>query len=335
MTAAPAIRITLGARTRIDQHRFSVPKALTGRPLDEALRMVPLLLPICGVAQSVAALRAMEAAEDRDVDPTVEHIRDTALAAEQAISVAWRHAIDWPPLIGFPADPVAILPVRAAMAPLMKAAEGVLRRNGVASPAAKADCNKAVDVAVTLAESPMPARIAAALEHAPDDAQDRSLRLSGETAAAAAYDTLTRASFDPLAPSGGPIEVGPLAGRADAGSGVRARFAAASAQAHEAADRLAAPPATHEPVRIGDFGIGAAMTARGPVFHAIAIEDGRVADWRAIAPTDWHFAPDGPCAAALDRLSQADRDQGWARWTAASFDPCAQWEISPGGDPHA
>ena len=71
-------------------------------------------------------------------------------------------------------------------------------------------------------------------------------------------------------------------------------------------------------------GTGCAVTARGPVFHRVDLAgDGSVARWRALAPTDWHFAPRGPLAALLGP-GYSDRD---IDLLVAGFDPCVPWEL--------
>ena len=46
-------------------------------------------------------------------------------------------------------------------------------------------------------------------------------------------------------------------------------------------------------------------------------------EWRALAPTDWHFAPGGPAEGAL---ANSPSEAG-ARLAVASFDPCAPWTL--------
>jgi Ni,Fe-hydrogenase I large subunit len=71
-------------------------------------------------------------------------------------------------------------------------------------------------------------------------------------------------------------------------------------------------------------GTGRATTARGPVFHQVTLDPrDKVLQWRAVAPTDWHFAPRGPVARALGPgvVNTA------ARLAIAGFDPCAPWTL--------
>jgi Ni,Fe-hydrogenase I large subunit len=74
-------------------------------------------------------------------------------------------------------------------------------------------------------------------------------------------------------------------------------------------------------------GMGRAVTARGPVYHRVRLAADRdtVADWRVLAPTDWHFSPTGPVARALPAM----RDPAAIRALVGAFDPCAPWALQP------
>lgn len=61
--------------------------------------------------------------------------------------------------------------------------------------------------------------------------------------------------------------------------------------------------------------------ARGLLLHWVQLDaDGRVRDYRVLAPTEWNFHPDGALAQALAALSPDDTVA--ARTLAAAFDPC-------------
>jgi Ni,Fe-hydrogenase I large subunit len=145
--------------------------------------------------------------------------------------------------------------------------------------------------------------------------------------------------FNPLAPGDQAVDVGPLAmaraplieelAAADQ-VGARERLlalvldTALIAEALQAGQSPPDPVATSVPVE-DRAGLGSAVTARGPVFHRVILDaDGRVESWRAVAPTDWHFAPEGPVARALSSQGSPDA----MRRLVASFDPCAAWELA-------
>ncbi|HEX8961966.1 MAG TPA: hypothetical protein VF801_03095, partial [Rhodocyclaceae bacterium] len=69
---------------------------LRGRPADEAVRMLPLLYAICGVAQGVAAGLALSAARGVPKDGG----EDAAVLAEAQREHLWRLLLDWPQALG-------------------------------------------------------------------------------------------------------------------------------------------------------------------------------------------------------------------------------------------
>ncbi len=67
--------------------------------------------------------------------------------------------------------------------------------------------------------------------------------------------------------------------------------------------------------------------ARGLLCHWAKLDDqGRVADYRVLAPTEWNFHPKGSLATALAALSTDD--VAAARCLAAAFDACVACEIA-------
>ncbi len=81
-------------------------------------------------------------------------------------------------------------------------------------------------------------------------------------------------------------------------------------------------------------GLGAAgvETARGLLLHVVRLRDGRVTDYRILAPTEWNFHPRGPLAQALKALPADARRGARARRLAASLDPCVACRVE---DAHA
>lgn len=76
-------------------------------------------------------------------------------------------------------------------------------------------------------------------------------------------------------------------------------------------------------------GIGVAQveTARGRLIHAARIRDGRIADYRILAPTEWNFHPRGPVVARLSRLSGSEIEKQARLWIDA-FDPCVPYLVT-------
>ena len=68
-------------------------------------------------------------------------------------------------------------------------------------------------------------------------------------------------------------------------------------------------------------GVAWCEMARGLLLHSVRIDDqGRVQDYRVLAPTEWNFHPEGNLGQAVASLAPDDR--GLARLLAAAFDPC-------------
>lgn len=78
-------------------------------------------------------------------------------------------------------------------------------------------------------------------------------------------------------------------------------------------------------------GVGLAQVeaARGLLIHRLALRQGRVYDYRIIAPTEWNFHPEGALAKGLKSL-QADDANGLrqqAEWQINAVDPCVQYRL--------
>jgi coenzyme F420-reducing hydrogenase alpha subunit len=334
---SPRIRIIQGKDSvAIEQHRPSVLSSLAGLPVDRALGLIPNLLPICGLAQSVAASRAVAAARGEAPDDAREANREHRLWREQALSAAWRLAVDWPDLLG---KPRAMVWLKA----LRHSASNTDCADVLESALPGLDAVWSVDDLARWADSEdnhAAGIVRESLEHA------RPVRTAGKRLTGAALADTARASlesehFNPLSPNQEAVEVGPLAMERDP---LIARHA----------DQLTATTAgrlqalvldtrqiirslrdeTETPVEkdqvwqeCAGTGTGRATTARGPVFHRVELDGrDRVLQWRAVAPTDWHFASTGPVARVL---GESAADQA-ARLAIAGFDPCAPWTLEQG-----
>ena len=364
----PSIRIVMtpGDAPRIEQRRPRAVRALIGRPAMEALAAVPLLLPICGEAQRVAAMRAIEAARGEPASAEVERWRDVGLLAERAVSIAWRLAVDWPGLVGAAPDILSIKRVRESARPIAEAARAAAtalpqepspgaidealdatadRLRGLAAAATGEDLDRLLK-RVSDDPSPMAEVLRRAAAAPLGLGQHDGHRLGPEALAEIAAEALAHPDFDPEAPGAAAIEVGPLAAVGDPvvaeaerrlGAGVLARLLAgaraASQWRHASRQVLEGyAPAPRPPVAVPDgAGIGVAMTARGPVLHRITLAEPAIADWRVMAPTDWHFATNGPVSRMLQASSTVDPNQSDAALAAASFDPCARCVVEVAG----
>jgi hypothetical protein len=79
-------------------------------------------------------------------------------------------------------------------------------------------------------------------------------------------------------------------------------------------------------------GVGAVETSRGLLLHAVRLIDGRIADYRILAPTEWCFDPLGPLIESLGGLDwegphPAPDLERLARLVVRSLDPCVAFGL--------
>lgn len=87
---------------------------LAGRPVDEALHLVPSLFSICSNAHAVAALRACEAALGVEVDAAQKQLRDLLCHLEALDNHAFQMCVGWAKQAGVAPDVEALRRVRHA-----------------------------------------------------------------------------------------------------------------------------------------------------------------------------------------------------------------------------
>lgn len=321
-------------RVRVASTRPLAACVLIGRPVAQAVELVPMLFSLCGRAQGLCARAATASGE-----PAATQLDDmlSALAAEMAFEHLWRIRIDWPALLGLPVD----------RTPLARAG-AVLRRC-----ATRADADAAADA---LAEALVP------IHGAHADALLAALRgveqRSGAESACAARslpqlplaELRTRlpaaldAAFAQLPTcDGAPAETGAFVALADdarvtacrdAGYPVTARLAARLAALDECLAVLRGErPRQHWVDRLA-LGPGDALarveTARGQLMHRVRVEDGLIADYAIVAPTEWNFHPRGALAQALEGRVCADEAmlRRHAEALVLALDPCVERRLA-------
>jgi coenzyme F420-reducing hydrogenase alpha subunit len=144
---------------------------------------------------------------------------------------------------------------------------------------------------------------------------------------------------------GAPAETGALARRkhhplvAEAlrthGPGTLARLlarlvevAALPAQLRALAQGLApAEPAAGGPALLASgSGAGVVETSRGALAHVVTVEQGVVARWRTVAPTEWNFHPEGPLVLELRGLP-TEGLAARAALAVTALDPCVGYDV--------
>ncbi|WP_431859040.1 nickel-dependent hydrogenase large subunit [Azospirillum sp.] len=273
MSGAPegsvAIRLTVSGGTvraaRVAVHRpTDVAAALRGKTVAEALRLIPLLFSVCGMAQGIAALSACEAALGLEPAPGHRTARTLLVLAETLASHAWNIFMDGPHRLGEPPAPQHLATLRAVTAGILPAlyperdhlrpGGGTLRPNraSLATAVARLDAHVAQTM---LGGAPFPAEF------------DDLATWAGQGATPAAR--LLRRALD--APGFGACAVAPLADRpaawyarrltADPGFGARPHDGGAPAHTGPLARMADQPPVTGILERFGS-GLAAHATAR-------------------------------------------------------------------------
>ena len=76
-------------------------------------------------------------------------------------------------------------------------------------------------------------------------------------------------------------------------------------------------------------GLAAVQTARGLLLHRVRIAEGRVADYRIVAPTEWNFHPEGALAQGLAGMTAENQIAlKWqARLAVQALDPCVPCRV--------
>ncbi|MEJ2480951.1 MAG: nickel-dependent hydrogenase large subunit [Acidihalobacter sp.] len=91
----------------------------------------------------------------------------------------------------------------------------------------------------------------------------------------------------------------------------------------------AAPTAPLDDEAATGEGIGMVDVARGKLMHRIELSQGRVRDYRIVAPTEWNFHPRGVTAQALGQLPFRSEAPCAAQARALScvIDPCVAYDL--------
>jgi len=78
------------------------------------------------------------------------------------------------------------------------------------------------------------------------------------------------------------------------------------------------------------LGLAQVQAARGLLIHRLELRQGRVHDYRIIAPTEWNFHPEGVVAQGLKQLTaQSLNDlQRQAELYINAVDPCVQYALN-------
>ncbi len=326
---------------------------LNGRKPAQVLGLLPTLYSLCGTAQGLAGLEAVENAAGIIASAAQRKARrilcQVEVVAEHAASVLR----DWPPLLGEAPDLAALKPLRplimAARKALYPAGDWAVPGGGRLAP----DHEALTGIVGRLGEAVSRGDLVA--DRLISRIEDEDMEGFGAIppslmpkAGPPDLDELLAADDDGSYRAhphcdGAVFETGPLARQSPRplmaalmglyGNGLMPRFSArmmemASAlrEVEDLVQDLSGDSGGLPMARNDGSGLGVVDAARGLLAHRVELREGLLHAYRILAPTEWNFHPDGPLARGLMGVSGPDLE--WrAALLAASLDPCVPYRI--------
>jgi Ni,Fe-hydrogenase I large subunit len=329
-------------------------KLMAGREPDEAADLAGMIFSLCGRAQRVASQAACEAARGQTPAPDALRQREHAVLIERAHEHVWRLLLSWPEQAGRSPDMPSLLALRrqaAEPARFADALDAMLTTTLLAEPPAPwANRDLAGFDAWRAQGATLVARLFADLGDGPDVGISRApllpalAHLEPAPAAALARHALDDAAYCSMPRwLGEPAETGALARVSNhpmladwiarRGRGAGARLLARLLELADTPQRLRADAGLSDAAVVRSWalednaGMAGVETSRGLLIHVVRLRDGRVADYRIIAPTEWNFHPRGPLAQALAGLAAGPDLEARARLVSQSLDPCVSYGV--------
>lgn len=332
-------------------------RLLAGRHADEAKALVPLLFGICRQAQGVAAAAALGAAQG--APPVGGALRAAAMAAvaETARECLWRLLLDLPAALGEAAQDASFAALGRRLAAPAAGQDWPTLAGELDEFLARAVFGMAPSRwpggdGLSAAQRWMASGVTATARQV---GELWDMRWGGSdvalmpAAGAALAEEVARAALADAGYChrphwrGAVLETGALARRAAEpllaqalaaqGSSLGARALARLAELARLAGSLAqgeVPAGWAGALTLGPgMGAGWCETARGLLVHAARLEDGRVASYAIVAPTEWNFHPQGPLVRGLAGFETGDEAALRARalLLTQSLDPCVACEV--------
>lgn len=338
------LRLTIAsgrvAASSVDSSRPRQPgRMFHDRSVTEVLGLLPTLFSLCGDAQLIAGLEAVEEATGVTIAAPQRDARTFLLAAETALEHGQRILRDWPALLDQAPDMAAAKALRAALADLRRllhpARDWARPGGGVLAPDASLLAARLAQARRVVEDAILERSASGLLERLPDLSFDIApltadkaalaalldADADGDFAARPAIDGQPRLTHPALRVGGPPLTI------ADLARGRLRELRACLDLAESMIPRLRPAPAADMPLRDG-IGVGMVEAARGLLVHRIEIAGGLVRRWQILAPTEWNFHPCGVLAQALVGQA-ADAGLAWrARALAVLVDPCVELRLS-------
>jgi len=379
VTPAGEITIELNHRAgkvetvRIASTRPDAARVLVGKSPEQVLSMVPLLFSLCGNAQAYAALQACRAAMGMPAEPEADSARECLVQLEIVREHAWRILLDWPGLLGQPAEKVAVADLlklyRQFKSCLFKAGEAFRLNSRLQIDIVS--FQDLLDKLTGLIDQAIFAGSLCEFLAVTDEAQLRDWLDGNAALAAQLLNVLYKRDWLALGDSavaclpelaqaelnlylqdadlsafcrapqwqGRCYESTPLSRqqasplltdlRSRYGNGLLPRFVAVLSEVAAIPHGLKPSLETMSTYAADGVGLAQVQAARGLLIHRLVLRQGRVYDYRIVAPTEWNFHPDGVLAQGLKSLQAADADglRQQAEWLINAVDPCVQYRL--------
>jgi uptake hydrogenase large subunit len=351
---AITLRVAQGAVAAVEVQSSRLTNAvglLAGRPANDVLRLLPTVFSLCGTAQALAGLGAIEAATGLAPAPPHLTARRLLLTAETLAEHGTAMARDWPALMSDTPDLATVKRLRAALMPLRRLlypdgdwtrpGGGRLAPDRAALHAAIAEAETAIAPLPALAERLFTTIIQDGLSefgrcdlpmmpaNGPADLAER-MRDDADGSYCARPDC-----------AGLVYETGPLTRHPAQGNGLLARFAARQAEITRALQDLPAlvQAVTDAPngAACANSGNGLAIieAARGMLVHRVELTDGTVTRMQILAPTEWNFHPDGAAVRGLLGVAASPDLARQAQLLVSALDPCVACSVAIEEHEHA
>jgi len=306
-------------------HPQGVAQVFAGRKPCEVVALLGMMFSVCGTAQTVAGLHAVEQARGLRIADAEAAARNILREVELLGHTALRVFRDWPRLLGLaPEDHVVdtVLSSQGSLQSKLFGGRNWKAPGGVGlSPDVGGVCVTLRDLSQTLQSGDL-------IERMLDRLDELGLNDFGALVEGAAPElgALSR-HWDSAAVS----QV-----RQRHGAGLRARLvarledlASIPVSLMEAAEHLTTcAPAAPVRKRHGE-GVATVETARGPLMHRVAIKNEHVHDYEIAATMDAHFAQDSELTKGLIAADSGDVEalKRAVQLHMLAIDPCVQCEL--------